>query len=99
MFIAGNAASVTRHVKTLPPTASLHVPVLRRHGLSCATVFFPGGNIFVVRAVSTVVDSTRHRGTCYRAANWLFLGLTQGRGKDDLTHRPNRTLKDVWPCR
>jgi hypothetical protein len=43
----------------------------------------------------TFVDSTRHRGTCYRAANWVMLGRTQGRGKDDLTHRPNRTLKDV----
>jgi hypothetical protein len=43
----------------------------------------------------TFVDTTRHRGTCYRAANWVFLGRTQGRGKDDLTHRPNRTLKDV----
>lgn len=43
----------------------------------------------------TFVDTTRHRGTCYRAANWVMLGRTQGRGKDDLTHRPNRTLKDV----
>jgi hypothetical protein len=43
----------------------------------------------------TFVDTTRHRGTCYRAANWVFLGRTQGRGKDDLTHRPNRTVKDV----
>ena len=43
----------------------------------------------------TFVDTTRHRGTCYRAANWIFLGRTQGRGKDDLTHRPNRTLKEV----
>jgi len=43
----------------------------------------------------TFVDTTRHRGTCYRAANWIFLGRTQGRGKDALTHRPNRTLKDV----
>lgn len=43
----------------------------------------------------TFVDTTRHRGTCYRAANWVFLGRTQGRGKDDLTHKPNRTLKDV----
>lgn len=43
----------------------------------------------------TFVDTTRHRGTCYRAANWSVLGRTQGRGKDDLTHRPNRTLKDV----
>jgi hypothetical protein len=43
----------------------------------------------------TFVDTTRHRGTCYRAANWMMLGRTQGRGKDDLTHKPNRTLKDV----
>jgi len=43
----------------------------------------------------TFVDRTRFRGTCYRAANWIYLGETQGRGKDDLTHRPNRTLKDV----
>ena len=43
----------------------------------------------------TFVDTSRHRGTCYRAANWMPLGVTQGRGKDDLTHRPNRTIKDV----
>lgn len=43
----------------------------------------------------TFVDPARHRGTCYRAANWMLLGRTTGRGKDDLTHRPNRTLKDV----
>lgn len=43
----------------------------------------------------TFVDPTRHRGTCYRAANWVWLGRTRGRGKDDLTHRANRTLKDV----
>jgi len=48
-----------------------------------------------VHFAETFVDTTRHRGTCYRAANWQFLGRTQGRGKDDLTHRPNRTLKDV----
>jgi len=43
----------------------------------------------------TFIDTTRFAGTCYRAANWVYLGRTQGRGKDDLTHRPNRTLKDV----
>jgi len=43
----------------------------------------------------TFVDTSRHRGTCYRAANWIFLGRTTGRGKNDQTGRPNRTLKDV----
>ena len=42
--------------------------------------------------------STRNAfaGTCYRAANWLYLGLTTGRGKDDQTNRPNRSLKQLW---
>jgi hypothetical protein len=43
----------------------------------------------------TFVDPTRFRGTCYRAANWIVLGRTTGRGKADLTHRPNRPIKDV----
>jgi hypothetical protein len=30
--------------------------------------------------LETFVDSSRYRGTCYRAANWIDLGLTQGRG-------------------
>ena len=45
--------------------------------------------------LETFVDPTRFRGTCYRAANWVYLGQTTGRGKDDQTNRPNRTLKDV----
>lgn len=45
--------------------------------------------------VETFVDSERFKGTCYRAANWVWLGRTTGRGKDDLTHRPNRPIKDV----
>ncbi len=44
----------------------------------------------------TFVDAERFAGTCYRAANWVFLGRTTGRGKDDRTHRPNRSLKDVY---
>jgi hypothetical protein len=43
----------------------------------------------------TFVDPSRYRGTCYRAANWTYLGMTKGRGKDDLTRRPNRSLKQV----
>jgi hypothetical protein len=44
----------------------------------------------------TFTDPTRFRGTCYRAANWVWLGRTTGRGKADQTHQPNRPLKDVW---
>jgi hypothetical protein len=45
--------------------------------------------------LETFVDPARFRGTCYRAANWVYLGQTTGRGKDDQTNRPNRPLKDV----
>jgi hypothetical protein len=48
-----------------------------------------------VHFAETFVDTERYRGTCYRAANWVFMGRTTGRGKDDLTNRPNRSLKDV----
>ncbi len=45
--------------------------------------------------LETFVDPERFRGTCYRAANWILLGRTTGRGKNDHTNRPNRSLKDV----
>jgi uncharacterized protein DUF4338 len=45
--------------------------------------------------LETFVDPERFRGTCYRAANWVILGETTGRGKDDQTHRPNRSIKQV----
>jgi hypothetical protein len=46
--------------------------------------------------LETFIDPERFRGTCYRAANWIYLGLTTGRGKDDQTRRPNRSLKQLW---
>jgi len=46
--------------------------------------------------LETFIDPQRFRGTCYRAANWIMLGRTTGRGKADQTHRPNRPIKEVW---
>lgn len=46
--------------------------------------------------LETFIDPQRFRGTCYRAANWILLGTTTGRGKDDVHHRgPNRPSKQV----
>jgi hypothetical protein len=45
--------------------------------------------------LETFIEPQRFRGTCYRAANWIELGVTTGRGKDDLTHRANRSIKQV----
>jgi uncharacterized protein DUF4338 len=49
-----------------------------------------------VYLLETFIDPERFGGTCYRAANWTYLGLTTGRGKDDQTSRPNRSLKQLW---
>jgi hypothetical protein len=46
--------------------------------------------------VETFVDRERFQGTCYRAANWIFLGQTTGRGKWDHTYKPNRSRKDIF---
>ncbi len=45
--------------------------------------------------LETFINPERSRGTCYRAANWIVLGLTTGRGKADMSNRPNRPLKQV----
>jgi hypothetical protein len=46
--------------------------------------------------IETFVDTERFAGTCYKAANWKHIGQTTGRGKDDLTHKVNRSIKAVW---
>lgn len=46
--------------------------------------------------LETFVDTERFRGTCYKASNWIFLGNTTGRGKNDQTNKPNRSIKAVW---
>ena len=43
----------------------------------------------------TFVDTERFRGTCYRAANWVVLGKTTGRGKQSNSYVPNRSIKEV----
>ena len=43
----------------------------------------------------TYVDRSRFAGTCYRAANWIHLGRTVGRGNHAPTTQPTRSKKDV----
>jgi hypothetical protein len=47
--------------------------------------------------LETLVDPARFRGTCYRAANWLALGQTVGRGRMDRAHvLAGHAPKDVY---
>ena len=45
--------------------------------------------------LETFIDPARFRGTCYRAANWIVLGRTSGRGHRAPTKRPTLPIKDV----
>jgi Domain of unknown function (DUF4338) len=45
--------------------------------------------------LETFVDPERFRGTCYRAANWVVMGATTGRGKQSNSYVPNRSIKQV----
>ena len=44
----------------------------------------------------TFVESQRHRGTCYKAANWSHVGQTTGRGKKSTVHQQIIPIKDIW---
>jgi len=46
--------------------------------------------------LETLVDAARFRGTCYRAANWIHVGQTTGRGRMDRAHTAHGALKDIY---
>jgi hypothetical protein len=46
--------------------------------------------------LETFVESARHRGTCYKAANWVHVGHTVGRGKKCPVHQQIVPIKDIW---
>jgi len=45
--------------------------------------------------LETFVELERFKGTCYRAANWIGVGTTKGRGKLEKNHRQILPLKSV----
>jgi hypothetical protein len=46
--------------------------------------------------LETFVESPRHKGTCYKAANWQLVGRTVGRGKKSTVHEQVLPQKDIW---
>jgi Druantia protein DruA len=49
-----------------------------------------------IALLETFVDTTRFEGTCYRAANWIHVGQTTGRSRNDRPGRPGVPVKAVW---
>ena len=50
----------------------------------------------ILHRKATFVESERHRGTCYKAANWINIGQTTGRGKKSSGHQQIVPIKDIW---
>jgi len=46
--------------------------------------------------LETFVEKERFEGTCYKAANWIYVGDTQGRGKLDVRHEHKEPVKAVF---
>lgn len=44
----------------------------------------------------TFIEAERFRGCCYAAANWVCVGRTQGRGRNDRTFAQALPVKTVW---
>ena len=87
--------SITRRFLILP---WVEVPHLASHILSLAARQFPSDWLaaYGVRPLllETLVDRP-YSGTCYRAANWICVGQTQGRGRMDRTHKAKAARKDI----
>ncbi len=45
--------------------------------------------------LETLVDARRFAGTCYRAANWIALGETHGRGRMDPHHAADGSARKL----
>lgn len=46
--------------------------------------------------LETFVQKDRFKGTCYKAANWIYLGNTKGRTRQGQNHDPIAPIKEIY---
>ena len=46
--------------------------------------------------LESFVDTEHFAGTCYQAANWLAIGCSRGRGRQDRRHQHAKSIKDIY---
>jgi len=46
--------------------------------------------------LESFIDTTTHKGSCYRAANWQCIGKTAGRGRQDRHTLKEETIKAIY---
>jgi Domain of unknown function (DUF4338) len=76
------------------------IPHLASHILARVARQLPGDWLagYGVQPVllETLVDPARYRGVCYRAANWVEVGMTQGRGRMDHSGNTQGVRKQIF---
>jgi len=78
----------------------INVKNLASHVLALATkqLLIDWQNQYAITPLllETFVEKERFLGTCYRAANWIHLGQTKGRGRQDSNNTHSVPIKDVY---
>lgn len=46
--------------------------------------------------LETFIDTEQYRGSCFKAANWIWVGRTQGRGRQDRAKTSPESVKDIY---
>ena len=104
-FIAWSAEARRRNVRYLTYNTRylimpwVQVPHLASHilGITARRISRDWEKLYAhpVYFLETFVDPARFRGTCYRAANWVVLGRTTGRGNNAPTLEPRVPVKEI----
>lgn len=105
LFIGWTAAQRQAHLHQVASNSRflilpwVHVPELASHILGRVArriaADWQGRYGHGVALLETFVERSRFRGSCYRAANWIGVGQTQGRTRQDRQHVLQTPVKDV----
>ena len=105
-FIGWNANQRQKHLHLVVNNARfLILPWIRCKNLASSVLGMAARRLaddweprYGVRPVllETFVERPRFHGTCYQAANWTYLGDTQGRGKFDVHNQSLLPKKAIW---
>lgn len=94
-----NLQRMTNNVRFLIPQW-IKVPHLASHTLSLISRRLSsdwenkyGHSIY---CIETFVEHGRFLGTCYKAANWIYVGKTVGRGRDDINNTASLPIKHIY---
>ena len=89
-MVANSRFLILPHVKV--PNLASHVLGMAVRRIRCDWMERYGEDLVLIE---TFVERQRYRGTCYRAANWIEVGETKGRGRQDRHNRQDGCVKKV----